>query len=500
MQISTENNTESHTDTSTEILTPKPYQLEGIDFLLARRFALLADEMGLGKSAQVILAAEKLKPRSIVIVCPAIARVNWQREFQKWAPRSFPKFQALFDSKTELYGNHWVVSYDLLWAYAPKFPERIDLLVLDESHFVKDPYADRTKDTLGSKGLAHRSNRIWCLSGTPAPNHPGELWPLLYTFKLIPWKYDDFVDKFCLYYKYLEKRVITGAKAKTLPELKSLLKLFMLRRKVKDVLPQLPKVTITTLPVKPGRIELDIYTSFIKYVFPHDNRPLLMKRIEEETKLLELGVNAANRHADTVIKTLEAFSRSVSTLRRFVAVQKIQPIVDLVIDELDRNVYKKVVIFGISRDFTFFVRDKLKYFGAVSLYGGLDPKTRQANIDRFQKNPKHRVMVANIQAASTAISLTAANHIIFGEASWNPGENAQAISRCRRIGQTKPVFVRFVELDDSIDQKITQILKRKAQFFVSLFDGQMNQNEELIGFQDEIEEAKYKALGEELLK
>lgn len=35
-----------------------PYQLEGVQWLMKKRFALLADEPGLGKSAQAIVAAD----------------------------------------------------------------------------------------------------------------------------------------------------------------------------------------------------------------------------------------------------------------------------------------------------------------------------------------------------------------------------------------------------------------------------------------------------------
>jgi len=63
----------------------KDYQLEGIEWLAGKRYALLADDMGLGKTIQVIGAANSLALMNILIICPAVARGNWQNEFEKWS-------------------------------------------------------------------------------------------------------------------------------------------------------------------------------------------------------------------------------------------------------------------------------------------------------------------------------------------------------------------------------------------------------------------------------
>lgn len=469
-----------------------PYQIEGARWLTTRKYALLADEMGLGKSVQAIKAMEAINPPSVLIVCPAIARINWQREIQKWSSK-LPPFQIIADGKTPVQGKHWIISYDLLAKRTQDFPREIGLMIADESHFLKTATTKRTRAIFGIKGPIYDAARVWCLSGTPAPNHPAELWPILYTFRLMPLQHDAFVDRYCTFYRYLNRKVITGANQKYLHELKALLKIFMLRRKIYDVLTELPPFFCSNVTVEPGHVDLELFTTFLEYVTPDDRRAELYEKLQKQRELLKLGLQATNVSNDHV-KTLEAFAQSVSTLRRFTAAQKIQPVTELVADELTRNVYEKIVIFAITRDFIEYTRQALQQFGAVTLYGGTDPSSRQRHIDRFQKNPQCRVIICNIQAAGTAITLTAANHIIFGEASWNPGENAQAIGRCRRIGQTKPVFVRFIEVNDSVDQKVMKVLRRKTQFLLDLFDGQIKENNELIGFEQDILKAHADAL------
>ena len=100
--------------------------------------------------------------------------------------------------------------------------------------------------------------------------------------------------------------------------------------------------------------------------------------------------------------------------------------------------------------------------GAVTLYGGTNADTRQKNIDKFQNNPKCRVFIGNIQAAGTGITLTAAHEVAFIEADWVPANNAQAAMRCHRIGQTKPVRVRFFSCAGSVDEDVMNTLRRKA--------------------------------------
>lgn len=42
--------------------------------------------------------------------------------------------------------------------------------------------------------------------------------------------------------------------------------------------------------------------------------------------------------------------------------------------------------------------------------------------------------------------------------------------RVHRIGQTEPVFVRFIVLDGTLDAKIGYILKRKTEQLTQIFD------------------------------
>jgi SNF2 family DNA or RNA helicase len=64
------------------------YQKAGAEWLTKGAVRLLADEMGLGKSAQAIVACDQLGLKRILVLCPAVARINWTREWSKFSKRS----------------------------------------------------------------------------------------------------------------------------------------------------------------------------------------------------------------------------------------------------------------------------------------------------------------------------------------------------------------------------------------------------------------------------
>src|SRR4051812_8971031 len=90
-----------------------PYQIEGAKWLAERKLALLADEMGVGKTAQVIRACDDIGAERILILCPAVARINWQREFARFSKKQ-RKFSILMGKKDSYdVSNSTISSYDL---------------------------------------------------------------------------------------------------------------------------------------------------------------------------------------------------------------------------------------------------------------------------------------------------------------------------------------------------------------------------------------------------
>ena len=159
------------------------------------------------------------------------------------------------------------------------------------------------------------------------------------------------------------------------------------------------------------------------------------------------------------IKNSEEFAR----WRRMSGIAKVEPAADLLTMELEDRAIEKIVVFAHHKDVIEGLHDRLSLFGAVVISGSTTTRNRDAAVHAFQNDPCCRVIICNIVAGGTGVTLTAASEVAFVELSPVPGENAQAADRCHRIGQSDKVRVRFVALAGTVDENITEILKNKTR-------------------------------------
>lgn len=424
-----------------------PYQVLGASFLAERKRALLADDMGLGKSATAIAACDAVGAKTVTVICPASVRENWKREFKRFGTTGIVPSVHSYNHTTTgpLEGN-------------------VDVLILDEAHYLKTKGRKRTTAIFGPKcdgvgGLVERAKHVFCLTGTPAPNNPSELWPMLRAVmpeaislapvgaggvkvsRPGPLSYWAFVQKYCVTRDNgFGLQIVKG---KNLGELKARIAPFVLRRKKADVLKDLPPIRFDTLPVE-GRIDLT-------------------------PEMEDSAVAVAEALADGGVDGLARIAPHVATLRRLTGLAKVAPVVEWVKDWLEGG-GRKIVLFAHHHDVIDGLMSGLKGVRAVALHGELSAQWRQDSIDQFQSDPGLSVFIGQIQAAGTGITLTAASDVLFVESSWVPADNEQAAMRIHRIGQKNACLVRFAMLAGSIDEDIQRAVLRKTADISKLFN------------------------------
>lgn len=449
-----------------------PYQQEGAKWLTQRRYGLLADEMRLGKTPQVIAAADALDAKPILILCPAIARINWSREFVKFSSRSLnicTLLTARNKSETDL-ADVVICSYDLILNTGVRstlLQRQWSTLVLDEVHYLKSTEAKRTANILGRTGLVHCANYVWSLSATPAPNHAAEMYPLLRVFGAYGKSYDNFVKEFCIGFNTPYGFKITGTK--NADKLREMLAPIMLRRIKAQVRPDLPAVTFSDVVVESTELQIDeLEMAFSSYIAD----PRGMKGLETDIAPVRALLEQQFASATTEEEKLQVLSTSVTSmamLRRYIGMLKIGAIADLVKSELD-NGLDKIVIFAIHKAVIEGLRDRLADYCPVTIYGGTSPEKRERHLHSFNNNDKCRVFIGNIQACGVAISLAeGASDVLFAEADWVPMNNVQAAARVDGPAQKNPIFVRFVGLAGSIDEYVSRTLTRKTKDLSQIF-------------------------------
>ena len=127
-------------------------------------------------------------------------------------------------------------------------------------------------------------------------------------------------------------------------------------------------------------------------------------------------------------------------------------------------------MFAHHSDVIDLLETELADYNPAIIDGRTSQRDREEAVYRFQNDPTCRVFIGQLQAASTAITLTASSNVVFAEADWTPAINAQAAARAHRIGQPSAVVARFALLDGTLDALVMKILARKAADIAALSD------------------------------
>jgi uncharacterized protein (DUF3820 family) len=221
------------------------FQIEGVMFGIGRGGrCLLADEMGLGKTVQALAIAACFRcDWPLLVVCPSSLRLNWKHEFERWLPGEEVMVMLTGLEVDALLSNvtlppATIISYDLLASRrGSRLLGRWGFLILDESHYIKNPKSLRSKACLPLIGAARRA---LLLSGTPALSRPAELFTQLSSLQ--PQMFSSrraFEDRFCD--RKPGRFGVDVSGASNLAELNMVLgHTVMIRRLKRDVLTQLP--------------------------------------------------------------------------------------------------------------------------------------------------------------------------------------------------------------------------------------------------------------------
>src|SRR3990167_4614006 len=222
-------------------MQPRPYQLEGRDFLIARPRALLADQMRVGKTPQAIMAADAVRAGRVLVLCPAGAAYQWREQWADWSPNRSPATILGAEPISPTFQGVAIASYNRAVQHRAALSTgfRWDVLIPDESHYAKNPEAQRTHMVYAKGGIGWNAHRIWALTGTPSPNHAGEVWPMLRAYGVVKLGYKEFVSYFC-YYDWKQDKIF-GNRPERLAELRALMADVVLRRTRKEVAPEMPE-------------------------------------------------------------------------------------------------------------------------------------------------------------------------------------------------------------------------------------------------------------------
>ncbi len=428
----------------------KPFQRAGVQYLLNQRRSFLADEQGLGKTIEALATVEADGAFPVIVVCPASLKLNWMREIARWLPAR--SVQMLDGNRGAVpAADVTVVNYDIvagrlesLSALEPR------AVVLDESHYCKNPGAKRTHAAQQLCAVVPREGLVLALTGTPVMNRPPELISQL----RILGRLGDFGSGAQFGQRFrghdAHQRLHWHLRARCFA-----------RRLKADVLPQLPAKTRTVVPVA------------------LDNEPEY--RLAEEDVIAWLHSQPLDLHQlDAKVAAALRAERLVrlNALKLLAARGKLHAALSWIHDFLCSG--EPLVVFARHREIQHAVVERFP--DALHVLGEESQRARDQAVRAFQaaESTERQLIVCSIEVAGQGITLTRSSNVAFLELDWTPAKHDQAEDRCHRIGQQDAVNATYLLAADTIDETIATLLERKRAVIGAVTDGRQEDERGII--------------------
>lgn len=395
------------------------YQTFGTKYILHQKKVLLGDEMGLGKTMQAIAAFCDLASKGgshFLVVCPLSVVVNWKREIESQSDLAaievYGEGRAMEMTQWSANGGVAITTFETLNKIPVPEAVTLDMMVVDEAHYIKNPEAQRTRSVVAA---GKKAENILYMSGTPLENKVKEMQFLIS----------------CLQPEIAEQ--IKGMKQLTqAEEFREAVAPVYLRRVREDVLKELPEL-----------IEKEQWGLMNKEEFTAYENALLEGNF--------MSVRQVSWQLPDVSKSTKA-----------------QRLMEIWEDAKEGG--RKLIIFSFFKDVLSKVSGMLGEYCVGVIDGSISSENRQQMIDSLKTAKAGSALVCQIQAGGVGLNIQAASVVVFCEPQIKPSLETQAVARAYRMGQSQSVIVHRLLMQDSVDERIMEILHTKGELFDQFAD------------------------------
>lgn len=388
----------------------RTYQSFGARFALVQEKVVIGDEMGLGKTVEALAMFTHLRAvghSHFLVVCPAAVVSNWVRETRKHTQLAAHRIHGpMWDRKVALKtwlrdGGVGVTTYDLL-TWAR---EQFDASQVSSVVFDEAHYIKNphAKRSIASQQVVADVRYVALMTGTPLENSVQEFRNLI---------------------GYIRPDLATSAPEYLPSRFRKHVAPAYLRRNQEDVLTELPELVET-----------------------------------EEW----LGMSNSDEQAYRIAVQDGHFMRMRRAAMLSDKSVKVERLVEIVM-EAEAN-ERRVIVFSYFRD----VLSDLATILPGEVFGPLTGSTpaadRQRLVDRFSAAGGGAVLIAQVTAGGVGLNIQSASVVVLCEPQLKPTTETQAIARAHRMGQTSTVQVHRLLSENSVDERIRDILAKKTHLF-----------------------------------
>lgn len=455
--------------------TPFEYQKDGIQYGLNHDSWLLLDPPGLGKTLQTIYIAQELKERHNIEHCLIICgintlKTNWKNEIEKHSnlscrilgqrinrkgrlvvdgiPSRVKQLSEKIDEFFVITNIETIRDDDILKLLRKNKHNKFDMIVVDEIHTTKNPTSTQGAHLLKLTDAKYKIGA----TGTLMMNNPLDVYVPLKWIGADRSTYTNFKNYYCNYGGIFGNELIGF---KNLSVLKNQIESVSLRRS-KDILKLPPKNIIT------------------EYVDMNEKQSTFYDNIKEGiiTQVDKVKMSTANLLAMIARLRQATVLPSMLTTESILS-SKMMRAIDLAHQIVGSG--DKVVIFSTFKQPVYEIAEQLSSLGVVCATGDSKDADVERAIYEFQHNDDIKVFVGTWSKCGTGITLTSASYMIFLDTPWTNSSFEQAQDRIYRIGTDKPVFIYNLIANDTIDERVLEIVTDKKYLSDYVIDNDITQ-------------------------
>ena len=451
------------------------HQVDAINYGCNKDKWLLLDDCGLGKTATAIYLAEELyrqgKLEHCLIICGVDSlRTNWKKEIEKFTnlscmilgDRVTRKGTTTYEGvayRTEQLKNKineffiittiTTIRDDNIVEAFNNSVNKIDMIVLDEAHRMKGA-AGKSKSKQGVNLLELNAKYKLAMSGTLVVNNPVDMYAPLVWIGETP---KDSLTEFKKYYCEYNEKLDRYDGFKNLDVLKEQLNTCSLRRLKTEVLKDLPEKFIIPQFLDMSDKQLKFYNEVL------DGERQSVDKVSLSRNNL-LGRIVRLRQATSCPQTLT--SQEINSI-------KIDRCVEMVNDLVGVR-SEKLVIFSGFKDVVYDLANQLQQYRPIVLTGDTSNEDFDKGYFNFQNNENEKLLIATYQKLGTGVNLNSARYLIFIDTPWTSSDFNQACDRVYRIGSNKTVFIYNLICNNTIDEKVWELVNYKQALSDFLID------------------------------
>lgn len=417
--------------------------------------------------------------RCLIIPCVASLKYNWQEEIRKHlgeeslvlGNRQNRKGRWSVKGNAEKLADLENLSQDSKWLITnvESFRDKnikeavkklikkgeIDALIIDEVHKLVSPRAQQTKAILS---LAPLISYTLLLTGTILLNRPTDLFVPLKLIDVETKSFTVFKNFYCIMGGYGGYQIVGY---KHLDELQHRLSEVSVRVRKEDVL-DLPDKLFVEEYLEMGNKQTKIYQQVLESIVADIDKVVLNPNPLAQMIRLRQATADTSILSDSVAESVK-FDRAESLIEDIVA-----------------NGDSVLVFSNWSEVIENFEARLVDKFSVAKITGKVTDVEEQK--ERFNKDGCH-ILLMTTKAGGTGHTFNKATYIIFLDEPWTSADLQQAVARCHRIGQTKPVTIYTLMCKDTIDEYIHRIVKRKSALGDSIVDAKYNlKNEAVVSY------------------